>query len=154
MTRPQIYFDFSGYSDLAIGLGEKAARTVPPFSHFQVARARAWVLRPGVFTLGNPHDALFRFIFADTHNAEGLIRRLLPPALRSALARCKITLVPASAIGAHLRQHHADLLFVLEHPDLGQPVLVLLEHKSGRDHRVTRQVLRYIATLGLAWANR
>ena len=90
--------------------------------------------------MGNPHDALFHFVFADIKHAEGLLRRLLPPKLQKALARCKITAVPASAIGPRLRRHHADLLFVVWHPELRQPILLLLEHKSGRDHRLTRRL--------------
>ncbi len=104
--------------------------------------------------MGEPHDALFRAVLAEPAHAAALLRHLLPPGLAAAVRPEHLQPAPGGADGPRLRQHRADLLFVVRHPELGEPVHLLLEHKSGRDHRLARQLVRYVVALGSSRSTR
>lgn len=101
--------------------------------------------------MGTPHDSLFRFTFAQVEPAGSLLCGLLPGALATALAGTELQPIPASTTGPGLRPDHGDLLYAAARPRQSPSVFLLLEHKSYRDARLLRQVLRYDVHLSEAW---
>lgn len=95
--------------------------------------------------MGQEHDKLFRYTFAQPEHAASLLRTILPPALVQAITWSSLRPVSGSAVDEGLRARHADLLF---EAGLGQGqvlLYLLLEHKSAPDRWTALQLLGYVA---------
>ena len=81
-----------------------------------------------------PHDALFKLAFEAPADVAPLLRELLPPALRDAIAWETLDHEPVSFIDPELADHHGDLLFSAR-TRIGDSGLLyfLLEHQSTED---------------------
>jgi predicted transposase YdaD len=90
------------------------------------------------------HDTLFRFTFGQVRHARPWLRSLLPPELAAAIDWRSLRPWPASRAGADLRLHHGDLLFVARLRGSQVRVFFLIEHKSGPDPALARQLHRYV----------
>ena len=92
-----------------------------------------------------PHDRLFRAVFADASEAASLLRNVLPDFVRSSLEWASLTLTPGTFVDEELRLSETDLLYQVEHTGTGQPasVYVLLEHQSSPDPLMRLRLLRY-----------
>jgi hypothetical protein len=84
-----------------------------------------------VVVTSRPHDALFKAAFEDPSAAAALLRELLPPDLRDAIAWHTLSSERGSFIAPRLADHHTDLLFRARFRS-GYPggVVFLLEHQS------------------------
>ena len=91
-----------------------------------------------------PHDALFKAAFEDPSAAAALLRELLPPELRDAIAWHTLSSERGSFIAPRLADHHTDLLFRARFRS-GYPggVVVLLEHQSTAVPAMPQRVLSY-----------
>ncbi len=108
-----------------------------------VARVRGLLSAGGPLT-SRPHDALFEVAFEDPADAAALLRDLLPPALRDAIAWHTLDSERGSFIAPRLADHHADLLFRAGFRS-GYPggVVLLLERQSTVVPALPQRVLAY-----------
>jgi hypothetical protein len=83
--------------------------------------------------------------------ADSLLRGLLPGPLAAALAGAELQPIPASTTGPGLRLGHGDILYMVAIPLQQAPSFLVLEHKSYRDAKLLRQMLRYGVHLSEAW---
>jgi predicted transposase YdaD len=90
------------------------------------------------------HDTLFRFTFAQVRHARALLRCLLPRRLAAAIDWRTLRPWPASGTGPDLRLRHGDLLFTARLRGSQVRVFFLIEHKSGPDPGLLRQLHRYV----------
>ncbi len=92
----------------------------------------------------HPHDALFRSAFDAPADAAALLRELLPPAIRDAVAWDTLAHDRGSFIDRELAERHTDLLFSAS-LRAGAPGLVylLLEHQSSVDVAMPQRMLAY-----------
>jgi predicted transposase/invertase (TIGR01784 family) len=90
------------------------------------------------------HDTLFRFTFGQVRHARSWLRGLLPPKLAAAIDWRSLRPWPASRAGLDLRLHHGDLLFAARLRGSQVRVFFLIEHKSGPDPCLVRQLHRYV----------
>ena len=99
------------------------------------------------------HDSLFRHVFANPANLAPWLRMALPRQAQhwdwSTLQECG-----GHFLGADLRRHEADLLFVIAQGAGQGWVALLIEHRSGPMRRVVLQVLRYVHQILDRWAGR
>ena len=91
-----------------------------------------------------PHDALFKFTFANPEHARDLIRALLPKQLAEAIDWESLRSVPGSFVDKHLAQHHTDLLFTCRIAGHEVLIYVLIEHRSGFEAHAPLDVGRYV----------
>jgi hypothetical protein len=91
-----------------------------------------------------PHDALFKLAFEAPADVAPLLRELLPPAVRDAIAWETLDHEPGSFIDPVLADHHGDLLFSAR-PRTGAPtpLYFLLEHQSTDDPVMPLRGLSY-----------
>ena len=91
-----------------------------------------------------PHDALFKWAFEDPEDAAALLRDLLPPAIRGAIAWASLRAERGSFIDRVLADRHNDLLFSAR-LRTGEPrrIFFLLEHQSTADADMPRRMLAY-----------
>jgi predicted transposase YdaD len=91
-----------------------------------------------------PHDALFKAAFEAPAGAAALLRELVPPAVRKAVAWKTLDGERGSFIDARLADRHSDLLFSAQ-LRTGEPELVyfLLEHQSTGDPAMPQRTLSY-----------
>jgi predicted transposase YdaD len=91
-----------------------------------------------------PHDALFKSAFEAPSDAAALLRELLPPSVRDAIAWDTLDRDRGSFIDRKLADLHSDLLFFAVMAT-GEPGLVffLLEHQSSGDPTLAQRVLGY-----------
>src|SRR5688572_24728950 len=80
-----------------------------------------------------PHDALFKWAFESPEQAAPLLRGLLPPAVRDAIAWETLDHEPGSFIDPELADQHNDLLFSARLRTGGAALFFLLEHQSTVD---------------------
>jgi hypothetical protein len=90
------------------------------------------------------HDTLFRFTFAQVRHARALLRCLLPRRLVAVIDWRTLRPWPASGTGPDLRLRHGDLLFTARLRGAQMRVFFLVEHKSGPDPGLLRQLHRYV----------
>jgi hypothetical protein len=91
-----------------------------------------------------PHDALFKAAFEAPAAAAALLRDLLPPALRDAIAWHTLDSDRGSFIAPRLADHHTDLLFRARfRPGYPGGVVLLLEHQSTVVSAMPQRVLSY-----------
>jgi len=90
------------------------------------------------------HDTLFRFTFAQVRHARALLRCVLPRRLAAAIDWRTLRPWPASGTGPDLRLRHGDLLFTARLRRSQVRVFFLIEHKSGADPGLLRQLHRYV----------
>jgi hypothetical protein len=95
-----------------------------------------------------PHDALLKWALEDPAAAAALLRSVLPPALRDAIAWATLRLEPGSYIDRALADRHNDLLFCARLQS-GEPrhVFLLIEHQSTGDADLPRRVHAYQARI-------
>jgi hypothetical protein len=91
-----------------------------------------------------PHDALFKAAFEAPVGAAGLLRELLPPAVRKAVVWKTLDHEGGSFVDPRLVDRHSDLLFSAR-LRTGGPELVyfLLKHQSTNDPQMPRRTLSY-----------
>ena len=96
-----------------------------------------------------PHDRLFRAVFADPKEAAGLLQANLPPDIRDSFDWTTLALRSGTFIDEELRESQSDLLFQVDQTASGQPVsmYVLLEHQSSPDHWIRLRLLRYLCRI-------
>ena len=99
----------------------------------------------------NPHDALFRAVFADPARAAELVRSALPSGVTGAVDWTKLERIDASFVDDDLRDHQADLVFRTTIAGRDGCVYVLLEHKAAPDRFAVLQLLRYVVRLWERW---
>ena len=91
-----------------------------------------------------PHDALFKWAFESPADAAALLRELLPPAIREAIAWETLDDARGSFIDAALADRHSDLLFEAR-LRTRRPAFayLLLEHQSTDDPLMPLRMLSY-----------
>jgi predicted transposase YdaD len=91
-----------------------------------------------------PHDALFKWAFETPQDAAALLRELLPPAVRDAIAWETLEGASGSFVDGALADRHGDLLFAARlRTGPPTPVYLLLEHQSTDDPSMPLRVLAY-----------
>jgi Putative transposase, YhgA-like len=91
-----------------------------------------------------PHDALFKSAFEDPAAAGALLRELMPPEIREAIAWDTVVASSAEIIDAALRDRHGDLLFSARVRASDTASLhLLLEHQSSGDPAMPLRILSY-----------
>lgn len=91
-----------------------------------------------------PHDALFRSAFEAPTAAAALVRDLLPPEVRDAIAWDTLKGENASYIQPALPERHSDLLFAAQlHAGTAVRIYLLLEHQSTGDPTMPLRTLAY-----------
>lgn len=99
-----------------------------------------------------PHDELFKMAFSRPANAAGLLRAVLPPALRAQLDLGALRSGRSDFIDEVSSNMFADLVY--EVPLAGRPALVcfvLHEHQSTVDRLMAVRLLRYVGGLWRTW---
>ncbi|MBK8095807.1 MAG: Rpn family recombination-promoting nuclease/putative transposase [Planctomycetes bacterium] len=91
----------------------------------------------------NPHDALFRGVFADPTNAGPLLRMLLPGRVAEAFDWATLRQGPTSTVESVLTTKVRDLLFCVRVLGTVLQAEFQLEHKSWRELLTIVQVLGY-----------
>jgi predicted transposase YdaD len=92
--------------------------------------------------LRQPHDRLFRQIFADAEHAASLLRACLPAALVRALDWSTLRRRTKEFVDENLREHRGDEVFsVLDHD--GGERFAVVEHKADADPETAAQQFRY-----------
>jgi predicted transposase/invertase (TIGR01784 family) len=100
----------------------------------------------------NPHDALFKAVFAQPEHARGALRAALPQAVSEALDWSTLERCPGSFVDPELRERHTDLLFSAATHTGGETLVYLLfEHQSTADPRMAYRLLRYMVRIWEAW---
>lgn len=99
----------------------------------------------------NPHDALFRAVFADPARAAELVCSALPYGVTGAVDWTKLERIDASFVDDDLRDHQADLVFRTSIAGRDGCIYVLLEHKAAPDRFAVLQLLRYVVRLWERW---
>ena len=91
-----------------------------------------------------PHDAFFKKVFATPATAAALLRELLPPGLREAIAWETVAGEIGSFVDAAFADRHSDLLFSAR-LRTGDAALLffLLEHQSSSDPSMPLRTLAY-----------
>ncbi len=91
-----------------------------------------------------PHDALFKSAFEAPADAAGLLRELLPAALRDLIAWDTLHGESGSFVDPALADHHSDLLFSARLRTIPSVLIqVLLEHQSTADPGMPLRTLSY-----------
>ena len=91
-----------------------------------------------------PHDALFKWAFEAPTDAAALLRELLPPALREAIAWETLDGASGSFVDVALADRHSDLLFTVRlRAGDAAPAYLLLEHQSTDDPDIPLRMLSY-----------
>lgn len=98
--------------------------------------------------MDQPHDRLFRLVFADPAHAGPLLRSALPPAVAAAIDWPTLTRCVPALRGRRSKQTLCDLLFSVA-LRTGDPVLVyvVLEHKSKSTRFDALQMLEQVAAV-------
>ncbi|HEX2688493.1 MAG TPA: Rpn family recombination-promoting nuclease/putative transposase [Kofleriaceae bacterium] len=91
-----------------------------------------------------PHDALFKSAFEAPEDAAALLRELVPPAVRAAVAWETLDGERGSFVDPLLADQHSDLVFSAQ-LRTGEPALLyfLLEHQSTSDPGMPLRMLSY-----------
>jgi hypothetical protein len=91
-----------------------------------------------------PHDALFKSAFDAPADAAALVRELVPPSIRDAIAWDSLAPDRGSFIDRKLADLHGDLVFLgrLRVGARGD-VVILLEHQSTDDPTMAQRMLAY-----------
>lgn len=93
----------------------------------------------------NPHDALFKAVFAQPEHARGELQEVLPAPVAGALDWTTLTHVPGSFVTPELAERHTDLLFSVQVRGGGDALVYLLfEHQSTPDPHMAFRLLRYL----------
>ncbi|HSK01549.1 MAG TPA: Rpn family recombination-promoting nuclease/putative transposase [Kofleriaceae bacterium] len=91
-----------------------------------------------------PHDALFKAAFEAPPDAAALLRELLPPPIRDAIAWDSIEQAPASFVDRKLADLHSDLVFSVRLlAEETRRLFLLLEHQSSDDPSMPQRMLSY-----------
>lgn len=100
----------------------------------------------------NPHDALFKAVFAQPEHAGGELRAVLPETLVQALDWTTVEHRPGSFVDPELAERHTDLLFSIRARG-GEQILVyvLLEHQSRSDRLMPYRLLVYKIRIWERW---
>ncbi|HLQ37835.1 MAG TPA: Rpn family recombination-promoting nuclease/putative transposase [Planctomycetota bacterium] len=101
--------------------------------------------------MDQPHDTLFRTIFAQPEHAAALLRSALPLELAAAIDWPTLAGVEGSFIDAASQRHHSDLLFRVDLGGAPALLYLLLEHKSYDDAWTVLQVLRHVVNIWHWW---
>ena len=92
----------------------------------------------------NPYDVLFKSAFEAPGDAAALLRELMPPAVRAAVAWETLSGERGSFVDAMLAEQHGDLLFLAGlRTDASKIVYCLLEHQSTSDPMMPLRMLSY-----------
>lgn len=94
-----------------------------------------------------PHDRLFRTVFQHLEHARSWLASRLPDELTPLLAWERLQRRPEQLPVPGQNSYAADLVFAMPLPGAGPPLLMLVEHKSHRDHFADEQLLRYAVLL-------
>ena len=93
---------------------------------------------------GQPHDALFRLVFADPDNASSELRSVLPPRLAARIDLDNLQPQPGPFVDPELRHRHVDLLFRTTAAGGRDGYLYLLvEHQRTSDPRMALRMMTY-----------
>lgn len=95
----------------------------------------------------NPHDALFRFTFAERDNAAALIRSNLPESIAQRIDWKSLQLQDGSHVDAASEALHSDLIFSAKFDGRKGFIYVLLEHQSSSDTFMALRMQRYVLRL-------
>ncbi len=91
-----------------------------------------------------PHDALFKSAFEAPPDAAALLRELLPPPIRDAVAWNSIEQAAASFVDRKLADLHSDLVFSVRLlAEETQRLFLVLEHQSSDDPAMPQRMLSY-----------
>lgn len=99
----------------------------------------------------NPHDSLFKAVFARPEHARGELQSILPYALAQAIDWATLVLMPGSFQDPDLAQSHADLLFSARLRGGREALIYLLEHQSTSDRYMALRLLRYLVRIWERW---
>ncbi len=100
----------------------------------------------------NPHDALFKAVFAQPEHAGGELQAVLPDALVQALDWSTLERRPGSFVDPELAERHTDLLFSIRaRAGADLLVYVLLEHQSRSDPLMPYRLLVYKVRIWESW---
>jgi predicted transposase YdaD len=92
--------------------------------------------------VANPHDALFRRVFADPIQAGALLRLTLPARVAAAVDWSSLEPKPTARVDAALATGQTDLVFVARLRAHPARIVLVIEHKSYPDPALVRQLLR------------
>lgn len=95
----------------------------------------------------SPHDRLFRTVFQHLEHARGWLASRLSGELAALLPWERLQRRPEHLPVPGQSGFAADLVFAVPLPGAWPPLLVLVEHKSHRDHFAAEQLLRYAVLL-------
>ena len=95
--------------------------------------------------LDHPHDRLFRAVFSEAAEAEGLLQAALPAEVRDRIAWGTLRLLEGTFLDDALRESESDLLYEAAYGSGGEPVrlYLLLEHQSTPDAWMRFRLLKY-----------
>jgi hypothetical protein len=98
-----------------------------------------------------PHDSLFKRVFSNTENAEGLMRVALPRDIAERIEWGTLHLESGSVVDEKLKNVHTDLIFSTQVG--GKPALIylLLEHQSSNDRFMALRMLLYVGRVWEQW---
>ncbi|MBX3246985.1 MAG: Rpn family recombination-promoting nuclease/putative transposase [Myxococcales bacterium] len=102
----------------------------------------------------NPHDGLFRRIFADSDHAGSLLRAILPSTFVHNADWSTLTLLSGAFVDPSLRQSASDLLFSIEVDGALALVQLLIEHQSTPHPHMAWRVLGYQMRASERWLAR
>lgn len=92
----------------------------------------------------NPHDAMFKEIYAKPEHAAGALRAVVPAVVGESLDWATLARCPGSFVDPALRERHTDLLFSAGWRGAGEALVYLLyEHQSSPDGQMAFRLLRY-----------
>ena len=96
-------------------------------------------------SLHQPHDHLFRLVFADSEETAAFLRARLPDSLRRRFLWSSLRRAPGSFVDQQLRGSVSDLLFEVRTAAAARPqwLYLLFEHQSRPDRWMALRMLRY-----------
>jgi hypothetical protein len=93
------------------------------------------------------HDSYFRQSFETPSAVASLIRMLVSPEIVAALDLENLKALPVAHFDPDVGKRTPDLLFQCPCNTGGSVVTILMEHKSGPNHLIALQILRYVLLL-------
>ncbi len=101
----------------------------------------------------NPHDALYKAVFARPENALALLRSGLPAEVVDLLDPASLELETTTFVDDDLREQRSDLLFRARLRSNGQEVFVyvLVEHQRKQETFMVLRVLGYLVRIWEEW---
>jgi hypothetical protein len=101
--------------------------------------------------VSGPHDALFKRVFSNLENAEGLMRVALPTEIANRVDWSSLSLESGSVVDETLKSVHADLIFSVQLDAKPALIYLLLEHQSTSHRFMALRMLLYVGRVWERW---